>query len=92
MLAARQAGVAFVNVSPAASDVARELDAEWLSIRPNTDVALMLALAHTLVAEELHDRAFLERYCVGFDVTGPTSTISSRRICIKTSLSSSSAV
>ncbi len=27
----------------------------------------MIALAHTLVAEGLHDRAFLERYTVGFD-------------------------
>ena len=33
--------------------------------RPNTDTALMLGLAHTLVAEGLHDRAFLARYCVG---------------------------
>ena len=27
----------------------------------------MLGLAHTLVAEDLHDRDFLDRYCVGFD-------------------------
>jgi biotin/methionine sulfoxide reductase len=27
----------------------------------------MLAIAHTLVAEGLHDKAFLDRYCVGFD-------------------------
>jgi len=30
-----------------------------------TDVALMLALAHTLVVEGLADRPFLERYCFG---------------------------
>ena len=34
---------------------------------PNTDVALMLGLAHTLVAEGRHDEAFLARYTVGFD-------------------------
>jgi len=34
---------------------------------PGSDVAVMLALAHVLVDEGLHDRAFLERYSVGFD-------------------------
>ena len=63
----RQAGVAFVNVSPLRTDAAEALGAEWLPIRPNTDVALMLGLAHTLIAEQLHDRAFLATYTVGFD-------------------------
>ena len=35
-------------------------------LRPNTDVALMLGLAHTLIAENLYDWAFLETYTVGF--------------------------
>ena len=61
------AGVKFVNVSPVRGDAADGLDAEWLAPRPNTDVALMLALAHTLIAEGLEDRAFLDRYTVGFD-------------------------
>ena len=34
---------------------------------PATDAAIMLALCHMLVAEGLHDRAFLERYCSGAD-------------------------
>jgi biotin/methionine sulfoxide reductase len=63
----RRAGVTFVNISPIRSDAADLLEAEWLAIRPNTDTALMLGLAHTLVDEDFHDEAFLERYCVGFD-------------------------
>jgi biotin/methionine sulfoxide reductase len=63
----RQAGVTFVNVSPMRSDAAEVLEAEWLAIRPNTDTALMLGLAHTLVSEGLHDKVFLECYCVGFE-------------------------
>jgi biotin/methionine sulfoxide reductase len=62
-----QAGVQFVNISPMRSDMAETLEAEWLSIRPNTDTALMLGLAHTLVTENLHDADFLTRYCIGFD-------------------------
>ena len=63
----RQAGVEFVNISPLRSDAAHQLGATWLPIRPNTDTALMLGLAHTLVVERLHDEAFLARYCVGFE-------------------------
>ena len=40
---------------------------EWIAIRPNTDTAIMLGLAHTLVELDLHDRAFLARYTVGFE-------------------------
>lgn len=62
-----EAGVQFVCVSPSRDDTEGFLDAAWLPLRPNTDVALMLGLAHTLIAEGRHDRAFLERYCVGFE-------------------------
>ena len=45
-----------------------EAQPHWLPIRPGTDVAMMLGLAHTLLTEDRHDRAFLDRYCTGFDV------------------------
>jgi len=48
-------------------DAADWLDAEWIAPRRNSDTALMLALAHTLVVEGLHDADFLARYCTGFD-------------------------
>lgn len=78
--AAHRAGVSFVNVSPDRSDMPESLKADWLPVRPNTDVALMLALAHVLVSENLYDRAFVERYCIGFDkflpyLTGETDGV-----------------
>ncbi len=80
MLQAAAAGVAFVNVSPLRSDVMDDIDAEWLPARPSTDAAIMLGLAHTLLAEDLHDQAFLDRYTTGFDrfrayLTGETDGI-----------------
>jgi len=57
----------FVNISPARDDMAEVPDAEWLPVRPGTDVALMLGLAHVLVTEGLHDRAFLASHTTGFD-------------------------
>lgn len=64
---AKAAGVEFVSISPLASDMEPELEADWLPARPQSDVAIMLALAHTVYTEDLHDAAFLERYCEGFD-------------------------
>ena len=65
--AIRDAGIDVVNISPIRDDASPLLNARWLPCRPNSDVAIMLALIHTLVLEKLHDRAFLDQYCVGFD-------------------------
>ncbi|NKB59123.1 MAG: molybdopterin guanine dinucleotide-containing S/N-oxide reductase [Alphaproteobacteria bacterium] len=63
----RTAGVKVVNVTPLRDDTPDYLDAQWIAPRPNTDVALMLGLAHTLVAENRHEPDFLARYCAGFE-------------------------
>jgi biotin/methionine sulfoxide reductase len=65
--AAKRRGAEFVLISPVRDDLPEFAGAEWLPVVPGTDVALMLALAYTLVDERLHDRTFLARYCVGFD-------------------------
>ena len=66
-----RAGVAVVNVSPIREDGPDAVAPEWIAIRPNTDVAMLLALTHTLVAEGLHDAAFLARCCTGFERVRP---------------------
>jgi len=65
--AAKARGVEFVLLSPLRDDLPGFVGAEWLPVSPGTDVAVMLGLAWTLVDEGLVDRAFLGRYCVGFD-------------------------
>jgi len=67
MLKARESGVEFVNVSPMKSDILADVSADWLAVRPNSDTALMLALCHVLIEENLHDRSFLDQYTAGFD-------------------------
>lgn len=63
---AAEAGIAFINISPSRENLPEHLGAEWLALRPNTDTALMLALAHVLASEGLHDRAFLDRCVEGY--------------------------
>jgi len=65
--AAADRGVEFVLFSPVRDDLPEFLPARWHALVPGTDVAVMLALAHVLITEGLHDRAFLARYCVGFE-------------------------
>ncbi|MBI3826941.1 MAG: molybdopterin guanine dinucleotide-containing S/N-oxide reductase [Candidatus Rokubacteria bacterium] len=65
--AARARGTEFVLLSPIRDDLPDFVGAEWLPVVPGSDVAVLLALAYTLVDEGLHDRAFLARCCVGFE-------------------------
>jgi biotin/methionine sulfoxide reductase len=67
MTALARAGVEVVNVSPVRDDGPAAAKATWVSIKPNTDTAMLLALTHTLVAEGLHDQEFLARCCTGFE-------------------------
>ena len=62
-----KAGVEVVNISPIREDGPDIVRPEWIPIRPNTDTAMLLALTHTLVSEGLHDQAFLDKFCTGFE-------------------------
>ncbi len=62
-----EAGVRFVVFSPWKQDVPGDASSRWMPLRPGTDTAVMLALAHVLVTENRHDEDFLHRYCHGFD-------------------------
>lgn len=64
--AAKSRGCRFVNVSPLRGDSPDAADAEWVPIRPGTDVAMMLGIAYTLLSEGNVDREFLARCTVGF--------------------------
>ncbi|MGY6270575.1 molybdopterin-dependent oxidoreductase [Achromobacter denitrificans] len=61
------AGIRFVNISPVRDDLLTGRETDWWPIVPNTDAALLLAIAHTLHSENLHNHAFLDKHCVGFD-------------------------
>lgn len=61
-------GTRFISFSPLRDDFPPEADAHWIPIRPGTDVAVMLAMAHTLLTEDLCDDDFLRRYTTGFDI------------------------
>ncbi len=64
---AREAGARVVCLDPRMSASAVALADEWIPIRPGTDAAMMTAMAYVMIEEDLIDRNFIDRYCVGFD-------------------------
>ncbi|MCL3882565.1 molybdopterin-dependent oxidoreductase [Marivita sp. GX14005] len=63
----RDAGVKFISINPQKTASDEYLDAEWVKIVPNTDVALFLAMAHHVLEKGLEDRAYMDKYTVGAD-------------------------
>ena len=68
---AEASGIRFVNISPVWEDLEGVSNAEWIPIRPGTDTAMILAMGHVLITEGKVDRAFLDRYCSGYDKVEP---------------------
>jgi anaerobic dimethyl sulfoxide reductase subunit A len=64
---AKDAGAKVIAIDPRLTETGATFADEWLPIKPTTDTALFLAMAHVMVNENVHDQAFLDRYCVGFD-------------------------
>ncbi|MEM0482593.1 MAG: molybdopterin-dependent oxidoreductase [Nitrososphaerota archaeon] len=48
------------------STTAKKAD-EWIRIRPGTDGALALGIAHVIIRDELYDREFVENHTYGFE-------------------------
>ena len=63
-----QAGCRFVHISASRDQLeAPAGTVEWIPIRPNTDTAVMLALAHELLITGKYDEEFLRSHCTGFE-------------------------
>ncbi len=70
LMAALARGTKVVLLDPRFTKTASK-STEWLPIRPGTDLAFFLALLHVLITEELYDKAFVQKYTVGFDEVAP---------------------
>lgn len=60
--------IKIILVSPVKDDLPEWVDFEWWPIKPNTDTALMLALAGEVLKADRHDPDFLRRYCSGSEL------------------------
>jgi anaerobic selenocysteine-containing dehydrogenase len=60
-------GAEIIVIDPRKTGVAELEGSQWLPIRPGSDGALALGLAHILIRDNLYDENFIEEWTVGFD-------------------------
>jgi len=77
LAALKAKGTKVLCIDPIRTETATYLNADWLAPRPQTDVTLMLGIAHTLYIENLYDKNFITKYTTGFDKFEPYLTGSS---------------
>ncbi len=67
LVQAKERGARVVSIDPKFTDTAAACAHQWIPIRPGTDAAMLLAMAHVIISENLHDQGFLDTYAAGFD-------------------------
>lgn len=63
---AKSKGMKIIVIDPRFCELATIAD-EWIPIKPGTDLAFFLGIAHTLIAENLYNKEFVRKYVYGFD-------------------------
>lgn len=62
-----KSNIKFITIDPQYTPIAKRFKADWIKIRPNTDVAMMLGMCHHLYTSGQYDKGFIEKYTYGFD-------------------------
>lgn len=66
ILKGKERGMKLIVVDPRETPTTRYADIH-LQVRPGTDGALALAMAHVIINEKLYDQEFVDNYAYGFD-------------------------
>lgn len=64
---AKKNGTRIICVDPRKSQTARALADEWISVKPGTDAAMLIAMAYAMIAEDRYDRVFVASHTYGFE-------------------------
>lgn len=64
---AKESGTKVICIDPRLTETVAAWADQWIPIYPGTDAAMMVAMAHVMVVEQLQDQAFLDSYTLGFD-------------------------
>jgi anaerobic selenocysteine-containing dehydrogenase len=59
-------GAKLVVVDPRLTPTGAQADS-WIAPKPHTDLALVLGMLHHIITTSLYDKAFVEKWVVGFD-------------------------
>jgi len=64
---AKKQGARIVCVDPRQSQTCQALADDWMPIKPGTDTAMLLAMAHVMIVESRLDEQYIETHTHGFD-------------------------
>ena len=59
-------GAKLIVIDPRFTETASKADL-WLQVRPGTDDALVLSMLNVIISEELYDKEFVDKWCIGFE-------------------------
>ncbi len=63
----KRAGVKIIAISPDLNYAAAVHADKWIPLKPNSDSALYLALAHTWIVEGTYDKEYVRTHTIGFE-------------------------
>jgi anaerobic selenocysteine-containing dehydrogenase len=63
----KRAGIKIVALAPDLNHAAAVHADKWIPIKPNTDAALYLAIAHVWIVEGIYDKDYVRTHTVGFE-------------------------
>jgi len=64
---ARDRGIKIVSIDARYTDTGATFADQWIPIIPGADCAMMIAMAHIMIKENLQDQKFLDTYTIGFE-------------------------
>jgi anaerobic dimethyl sulfoxide reductase subunit A len=62
LVRAKETGIPFISIDPRYTASAEAYNAQWIPIRPGTDLAMMLAIADVLIKENLYDKEYVDKW------------------------------
>lgn len=63
----KKSGKKIICIDPFKTETCEYLNAQWIAPNPNTDVAMMMGMVHTLLEAKKYNADFLSDYTEGFD-------------------------
>jgi anaerobic selenocysteine-containing dehydrogenase len=66
IISALEKGTKLIVIDPRETELAKKSDF-WVQLRPGSDLALALGMIHVIIDEELFDRAFVDKWTIGFN-------------------------